>query len=254
LSKSPFITNFLFILTSICACCFSKSTHAQISLDQILIGSGFSEYSNGNNFTLSASVGEPIITTQTTTDLIITQGFQQSNYVINNPFVVSLTATNAACIGANDGFITVSFISSNIAEPYIFQWSNGASTRDIAQLEVGEYSVTITGSNGNRVTNTAFIEADQIIDCAPQFYTGLTPNGDNDNDNWFIENADFFTTKKLEVFNRYGIRVWRTNDYNNVNDFFSGNHTNGNKLPDGTYYYIAEFDNSTYRGFIEITR
>lgn len=251
IAPSRFLSFLTLALTLVC----SSATMSQvIELDRQLIGSGFSEFSNGTSFTLSASIGEPISTTDQNTDLIITQGFQQSNYVLSNPFVVSLSAGNAACIGANDGFVVIEFISTNITAPYYFQWSNGASSESISQLESGTYSVTVTGSNGKSVTNSITVGVDDNFDCTPMFYTGLTPNGDNSNDQWFIENIDFFVTKKVEIFNRYGDRVWHTNDYNNSSDFFAGNYPNGQELPDGTYYFIAEFDDSVYKGWIEITR
>jgi gliding motility-associated-like protein len=245
------ITIWVFVLGLLCG---YVADAQNIALDRQLIGSGFTEYDNGSNFTLSASVGETVTTTNTSTNLIITQGFQQSNYILNNPFILELEVTNAACLGANDGNVTVTFISSNIKPPYVYQWSNNAMTENISQLEVGEYSLTVTGSNGKSVTNSVLVEADQSIDCEPEFYTGLTPNGDGDNDQWFIANADFFNQRKLEVFNRYGNRVWRTDNYDNVSDFFGGNHNNGGTLPDGTYYYVAEFDNSVFRGWLEIIR
>lgn len=250
--KSNFkITTWVLLLSLLCGFIADAQT---IEIDRQVIGAGFSEYDNGSSFTLSATVGEMITTTASSTNLIISQGFQQSNYILNNPFILELEVTNAACLGANDGSVTVTFISSNIKAPYIYQWSNNAMTENISQLEVGEYSLTVTGSNGNSVTKTMLVEADQDVDCEPEFYTGLTPNGDGDNDQWFIDNADFFSQRKLEVFNRYGNRVWRTNNYDNVSDFFAGNHNNGGTLPDGTYYYVAEFDNSIFRGWIEIVR
>ena len=42
--------------------------------------------------------------------------------------------------------------------------------------------------------------------------------------------------------------------YINEGGSFIGLHKNGNRLPDGTYFYIAKFDASTYKGWIEISR
>lgn len=226
----------------------------EIILDRVLIGSGYSEYDNGSDFTLSASVGEAAIRTKSTTNLIITEGFQQSNYILSDPLIVDLLSDSAACIGANDGAVAILYLSPQIKAPLVYQWSNGASTAAITNLEVGKYTVTITGSNGKSVTNSVWVSAIDSVDCLPHFYTGITPNGDNFNDYWHIDNTEFFAKKEIKVFNRYGAKLWSSDNYDNVSDFFSGLHENGEPLPDGTYYYIAKFDNSTYRGWIEVSR
>lgn len=235
-------------------CCSGPLLAQQIELDRQLIGSGHSEYSNGSTFTLSASVGEAAIATSQTTNLIITQGFHQSNYVLMNPFILDLNTSDAACLGANNGSVSISFISSNITPPYTYLWSTGSTEAALTQVEAGTYSVTVTGANGMSVTNSIEVEAAVDIDCKPAFYTGITPNGDGLNDAWVVENAEFFAKREVAVFNRYGAKVWETEAYDNTGSAFTGAHTNGNDLPDGTYYYIAKFDDSTYKGWIEISR
>lgn len=233
----------------------SFSAFAQeIELDRQLIGSGFTEYDNGVDFTFSASLGEPLTITRSNTNLLITEGFQQSNYVLSNAFVLDLNIDSAACLGANDGAITVTFVSEKLTEPLIYQWSNGASTESASDLEVGNYSVTITGSNGLSVTNSARVSPIDSIDCTPGFYTGITPNNDGDNDYWHVDNAFAFSTKEVSIFNRYGALVWETDNYNNTNNSFTGLHRNGQPLPVGTYYFIAKFDDSNYKGWIEVSR
>lgn len=226
----------------------------QLELDRQFFGSGYTEYDNGSDFTLSGSMGEVMIQTNTTTNLIITQGFQQSNYVLSEPLIADMGFDSAACIGANDGAASVLFVSDRLTEPLTYSWSTGATTETATQLEVGTYTVTITGANGLSVTNSIRVSPRDSVDCAPHFYTGITPNNDGDNDVWWIENADFFSTRELAIFNRNGSRVWSTDNYDNVADPFIGQFENGSPLPDGTYYYIANFDNSTYRGYIEISR
>ena len=226
----------------------------EIQLDRQLIGSGYSDYDNGSDFVLSASVGEAVVTTANTTNLIITQGFQQSNYILSEPLVLDLTVDSVACIGANNGAVSVAFITEQIEEPYTYNWSNGETTASIAQLEVGTYTLTVSGSNGISVTNTVRVPAIDSVDCTPHFYTGITPNNDNFNDYWHIDNAEYFQKKEVQVFNRYGALVWEADAYDNISNAFNGNHRNGNPLPVGTYYFIANFDDSNYRGWIEISK
>jgi gliding motility-associated-like protein len=66
----------------------------------------------------------------------------------------------------------------------------------------------------------------------------FTPNGDGINDLWLLTNGTACLTNiKAQVFNRYGSKVYESNNYqNNWNGTYKGD-----PLPDGTYYYIINF-------------
>jgi gliding motility-associated-like protein len=70
---------------------------------------------------------------------------------------------------------------------------------------------------------------------------GISPNDDNLNDNFDLSN---FKVKNLQIFNRYGMEMYRKANY--VNEW-AGQTNDGQKLPDGTYYYIIEFQNGTIK-------
>jgi len=66
----------------------------------------------------------------------------------------------------------------------------------------------------------------------------FTPNGDGVNDLWLVTNGNCVTNITAQVFNRYGAKVFESNDYkNNWNGTYKGK-----PLPDGTYYYIISFN------------
>lgn len=224
-----------------------------IVIDRSLIGSGAIDFNN-NDFSLSSSIGEPFISTESNTGFVITQGFHQSNYVLSSPLVLILNSTPAACLGANDGSISIEFLSEALIPPLSYSWSDGSTAPQIIQAGAGNYSLTVTDVNGEAVSNIIRVGVVDSVDCAPGFYSGITPNGDGFNDYWHVDNADFFQEKEVEIFNRYGARVWRSEAYDNTTDSFRGRHQNGNNLPDGTYFFIARFDGSTYDGWIEISR
>ncbi|MEZ4967983.1 MAG: SdrD B-like domain-containing protein [Saprospiraceae bacterium] len=56
------------------------------------------------------------------------------------------STVDVSCFGLNNGFAHVSAMSGT--PPYTYQWSNGAMTADVFDLEPGDYSVTVTDSNG----------------------------------------------------------------------------------------------------------
>jgi gliding motility-associated-like protein len=230
------------------------ATVGQVVLERTLIGSGSTEFS-GSSFELSASVGEPMVTTFSN-GIILTQGFQQSNYIMSEPYVLTLTTTSAACLGANDGTVTIDFISDNIPEPLTYQWNNGSTAASIAYAVAGTYTLTVTGGDQSMVVASATVDVELDEDCTPGFYIGITPNGDGSNDYWHVDNIYLYQNKSVEIFNRYGALVWDANDYDNENSDlrFNGQHRNGNDLPDGTYYYVVKLDASVFRGWIEISR
>ena len=78
---------------------------------------------------------------------------------------------------------------------------------------------------------------------------GISPNGDGSNDNFDLTGLN---VKKLEIFNRYGKKVYSFSNYTNQ---WYGQSDSGNELPTGTYYFVIERDKvSTETGWIYINR
>jgi len=74
---------------------------------------------------------------------------------------------------------------------------------------------------------------------------GLSPNGDGLNDCLELDHLeDKEDIVKIEIFNRYGIKVFEMNDYmdqwcgQNASD---GNDSSNDLLPVGTYFYVVQF-------------
>lgn len=61
----------------------------------------------------------------------------------------------------------------------------------------------------------------------------FTPNGDGINDQWILAGLESDKTAMVQVYNRYGRKVFSSRGYTTPWD---GNHQ-GAKLPQGTYYY-----------------
>ncbi|MDB5087265.1 MAG: hypothetical protein JWR09_1259 [Mucilaginibacter sp.] len=62
----------------------------------------------------------------------------------------------------------------------------------------------------------------------------FTPNGDGINDYWKITSIENYSDAVVQVFSRYGQKVYESKGYGSP---FEGN-LNGKKLPAGVYYYI----------------
>lgn len=90
-------------------------------------------------------------------------------------------------------------------------------------------------------------------------YNGMSPNGDMDNDFFYIQYIDVLeTTKKNHVFiyNRWGDLIFDVSDYDNKTKVFKGLNNNGNEIPSGTYFYKIVFTNgrSALTGYLEVKR
>ena len=81
-------------------------------------------------------------------------------------------------------------------------------------------------------------------------HNAFTPNGDGINDFFKIDNIDSTTCypeNTVEIYNRWGILVFETSNYNNTNNAFDGNSRGRTSLkqseglPTGTYFYIINY-------------
>ncbi len=78
----------------------------------------------------------------------------------------------------------------------------------------------------------------------------FSPNGDDFNDLYIIRGIENYPDNKVEIFNRWGARVYKTDFYDNESSVWDGKSqhslTTGNGvLPEGTYYYIIDLGDGT---------
>ena len=92
------------------------------------------------------------------------------------------------------------------------------------------YKLTLTGIGGCSVSDTVFIKVLK----SPLVPNAFSPNGDGINDTWRILYLDSYPGATIEVFKRYGQKVFESTGYTTEWDGY----LNGSLLPIGTYYYI----------------
>lgn len=92
------------------------------------------------------------------------------------------------------------------------------------------YTLTVTGTGGCFISDSTKVK----ILKAPVIPNAFSPNNDGINDNWAIKYLHTYPNSLIEVFNRYGQKVFHSIGYDQPWD---GTY-NGVALPIGSYYYI----------------
>ncbi|MBC8047423.1 MAG: gliding motility-associated C-terminal domain-containing protein [Fimbriimonadaceae bacterium] len=85
----------------------------------------------------------------------------------------------------------------------------------------------------------------------------FSPNGDGINDYFLIEGLEIYSSFNLKIFNRWGDLVFETTDKSILWDgkAYGQVALPEGKLPDGTYFYVLQPENSlTLYGYIEMRR
>jgi gliding motility-associated-like protein len=189
---------------------------------------------------------------------------------------VVLTSTPELCIKQN-GSITLEHTNSqaNIKEVNLcddkfiidtsvaladIEWFDASNTPigtgvEIFGLEAGTYHVEVTTLEGCKATATTEV-ATEILS-----YNLVSINGDGANDVWIVDCLEKFPTNNVKVFNRSGIKVYEADGYDNATVVFKGIGENGvyflgDKLPDGTYFYIIDKRDGSkpVTGYLELVR
>lgn len=137
-----------------------------------------------------------------------------------------------------------------------YQWSPGTGLSDstisnpiASPTETTVYYVTGTNASGCFAVDSVIVTVIPTI----QFPDGITPNGDGKNDTWVIDYIEFYPDHVVEIYNRWGEMLFRSDDYQNDWD---GTY-NGQQLPIGTYYYVIDLNdgkNKPFTGPITILR
>lgn len=230
------------------------SGSAQVVLDRQVIGTSGGSFSLSGGILLEQTLGEAVISTFESDNFSLTQGFHQP-HTGTGFLAFSVETRPTSCPTSSDGAAFLSPITG-CAAPYQVVWSNGVTDADsLSRLLPGLYSVTVF-SGFCRETVEFEVNPGPASNCAIRIFNAFTPDGDGKSDTWVIENIqlDEFKQNKVEIFNRWGQRVFSATDYNNANVVWNGDSETGRELLSGTYFYILEAGGITFKGYIELIR
>lgn len=230
---------------------------------------------NGNNCTIIDTfvvkvIPSPIVNlgpdTASCACIFISAGNPGSSYYWNNGADYSginicvtgqywVTVSNGMCIASDtinvtvypppvvnlgpDATVTTS-VALNAGNPgATYAWNTGATSQIINVNTSGQYSVTVTDTNGCVAGDDINIIVKTFVTFIPE---GFSPNGDGINETFNIKGIEEFPNNVFEIFNRWGDKVYDAKPYENTWDGRStlGLRVGGNELPVGTYFYVLD--------------
>jgi gliding motility-associated-like protein len=143
----------------------------------------------------------------------------------------------------NGGFGSIEAVIAGGSEPYKYRWSNDSAGNRISGLLDGTYALRVTDLNN--CSNTFSIDVAEDF-CPPIIvHDVITPNGDGVNDLWVIEGIQNYPSNQVQLFDKWGDKVFEMHDYNNS---WQGISNRGAALPDGTYFYIVRLNRANQNG------
>ncbi|WP_406683664.1 T9SS type B sorting domain-containing protein [Seonamhaeicola sp. MEBiC1930] len=136
--------------------------------------------------------------------------------------------------GSGDYQYAIQRVNTVDFEPY-------GDTGTFTIYESGEYSVTVTDSNGCVATASRYFEFIDV--CITNYFT---PNGDGNLDTWGPGCTSQYKDLTFDIFDRYGRKVITLR----VNEKWDGTY-NGKQLPTGDYWYVVNLnDTRDKRNFV----
>lgn len=151
--------------------------------------------------------------------------------------------------------VTISVIADGGAGQYTYLWENLSTltafdgNTNVSISPTIDNSVTYKITVTDRCGTTAFddVEIPLRNDCDVVVPNIITPNGDGANQYLVFENLELFPQPKLEVFNRWGLLVYSSDNYQN--------NWAPTELNPGVYFFVLELKTiPTKKGFFQLLK
>ena len=125
----------------------------------------------------------------------------------------------------------------------LYRWSNGSGSQSIlVYKEKYDQEVYVEVTDENSCVNSDTILVKGCLEGLQDITNVFTPNGDNVNDVWQIKDIEYYPEAVVEVFDRWGRLVYRSNGpYDNASNAWDGTDRRGKPLPMDSYYYVITY-------------
>ena len=169
--------------------------------------------------------------------------------VVQSPMPqISLGADTMIC---TPGFTLYAYNTQNNPEGTIYTWSTGESNTSAKSIVVDNHNARSDNKywvnaelNGCSVSDTIVVLAckEEPVPEELKIPNTFTPNADGDNDVWNISALRDYPDCMVEVFDRWGRKVFTSAKGYSSNPW-DGRDGRGHYLPMETYYYIIHLNN-----------
>ena len=131
----------------------------------------------------------------------------------------------------------------------LYDWNYGVTdgVAFVQSVGSGTYTVTGTDANGCKAKDSVVVLVENCFNIPPAF----SPNGDNSNDTWKVTGLDKYPNSEVQVFDRWGQKVFTGNA---TSAYWDGK-LNDKELPSADYYYIITLGNGeNFNGVVTLKR
>ena len=165
----------------------------------------------------------------------------------STPTTITIVVTNTGTATAGSDYTVPTTLTVTIPANQLTATFN-VSVLDDNVTESSETVIVTATLGATTLSATGTIEDNDNGGCELEFFNALTPSDqDGSNDTFIIENIGCYPNNSLEIYNRWGVLVFETQGYDNVNNTFKGisngrvNVKQSDELPAGTYFYILKY-------------
>ena len=227
------------------------------------------EDTNGNTNTCTATVTVEDVTPPITITKDIVVSLDSNGNAIINPEDIddgsydasgiasmSLSQTNFNCPNLTDYTVTLTVVDSNglsnseeAVVTFISDDLDNDLIADVCDDDIDGDGVLNINDNCPRISNPDQKDLDNngigdVCDSSElSVYNGFSPNGDGVNDVFVVEGLHNYPNNKLEIYNRWGNRVYHS--YNYQNDWNGISKNQGKRLPAGVYFYMLTIEENS---------
>jgi len=180
-------------------------------------------------------------TTTSTTPVLPIAVDDRSTTAINTPVVVNVLGNDTP-----NGATTPNVVTNPANGTVVVNLDGSIEYRPNTDFEgTDTFVYEICNTDG---CASATVTIDVLNKIVP--YNGISVDGDGKNDYFHIGGIERYPNNVVRIYNRWGVKVFETEGYDNVTRVFRGI-SNGRvtveqaeKLPQGTYYYVIEYYDS----------
>jgi len=121
----------------------------------------------------------------------------------------------------------------------VYEWSTGESSQTVSVFGGDqEIWVLVTTEYGCTGGDTIRIYRCSVTEFFSKIPNAFTPNEDNVNDTWYFDEAAAFPNILIEIFDRWGKLVFRSE--RGYPQPWDGKNMNGREMPMDSYFYVID--------------